>query len=665
MGREEPTVGAARDTPRQGRVALDLSDTEVALCEQTATGLWRRLGSVDVSSESFEREIGELRDSALGSDGKTEPVVLWLPPDQILVHRAHLSAETPEGRRAEAMALFDRESIYKAGSLSVAASEPNDAGESVLLAALTQSCEEAAAHAKRWGFVPGPVSTRFHAERFGADGPVFSDQRPPSAWPLATAAKIGASFVLSTAVALAGWWLYANVFARAPEPARHPEPVALVAPSVGEPAGIDALSPDRLTFAVPMSLASPADVPPLARAVARAEPPRMQAGRDAPARPTYRLGRDTVSIGRGLAGNVPVLAGGLGDRSPDAAGLDPAERPFIDLERTADPVIDDLTVEVASLSLDTTLLSASEPVHVSTVIEEVDDSRLRQMAKAPLVAPAPPENLARPVRRAVLAPGSRRAPLRGVPAPRARPVESERGHETAVEAGDVVPPPPEPDQLDVPAEPTPARTDSDDALLANAADRLPVTTPPVPAPRLQGGDAASFGAPVPALVTTPPVEKPEPPAQAGAPEGETAAEPAADQPEPAAPEPAPAPMKSETPNAPQKTIAAAPATVDVQPSRRGSVPSVRKLPNSNAGARRVAAPSSVETDPVLDGAPALIGVVQVQSERQAIIRLPGGRFKRVRRGDELDGWRVGEIGRDSLRLELDGDSIILPLMPRR
>lgn len=60
----------------------------------------------------------------------------------------------------------------------------------------------------------------------------------------------------------------------------------------------------------------------------------------------------------------------------------------------------------------------------------------------------------------------------------------------------------------------------------------------------------------------------------------------------------------------------------------------------------------------------LIGIINVSSGREALLRLPNGRFRRVGKGDVLDGWNVSLIGRDALRLTRAGKNHTLLLVTR-
>lgn len=60
----------------------------------------------------------------------------------------------------------------------------------------------------------------------------------------------------------------------------------------------------------------------------------------------------------------------------------------------------------------------------------------------------------------------------------------------------------------------------------------------------------------------------------------------------------------------------------------------------------------------------LIGVIDVNSGREALLRMPSGDFLKVMRGDEVAGWRVNAIGQDAMRLTRGGESRTLLLVTR-
>ncbi|MEM7189539.1 MAG: hypothetical protein AAF439_07995, partial [Pseudomonadota bacterium] len=60
----------------------------------------------------------------------------------------------------------------------------------------------------------------------------------------------------------------------------------------------------------------------------------------------------------------------------------------------------------------------------------------------------------------------------------------------------------------------------------------------------------------------------------------------------------------------------------------------------------------------------LIGVIDANSGRKALLRMPSGDFRKVSRGDVIEGWRVSAIGRDAMRLTRQGQNRTLLLVTR-
>ena len=57
----------------------------------------------------------------------------------------------------------------------------------------------------------------------------------------------------------------------------------------------------------------------------------------------------------------------------------------------------------------------------------------------------------------------------------------------------------------------------------------------------------------------------------------------------------------------------------------------------------------------------LIGVYGTPSDRRALVRLPSGRYKKVRVGDTIDGGRVSAIGDSELRYQKGGRNLVLKI----
>ncbi|MEM8820044.1 MAG: hypothetical protein AAGE90_11025 [Pseudomonadota bacterium] len=122
---------------------------------------------------------------------------------------------------------------------------------------------------------------------------------------------------------------------------------------------------------------------------------------------------------------------------------------------------------------------------------------------------------------------------------------------------------------------------------------------------------------------------------------------------------------------------------DVPPVQRGNV--VRLGAGSESAGPRVARVKPPEARQPLDGLPlrlpsrvgrsggdgrlalddmALIGVLDLDTGRKALLRLPNGRYRRLGIGDEVEGWRVMAITGESMRIGREGAERVLALVAR-
>ena len=61
---------------------------------------------------------------------------------------------------------------------------------------------------------------------------------------------------------------------------------------------------------------------------------------------------------------------------------------------------------------------------------------------------------------------------------------------------------------------------------------------------------------------------------------------------------------------------------------------------------------------------ALIGILNLDGNRRALLRMPDGRYRSVVVGDVLEGWKVSAIGVDAMRISKGGQDRTLPLVSR-
>lgn len=98
--------------------------------------------------------------------------------------------------------------------------------------------------------------------------------------------------------------------------------------------------------------------------------------------------------------------------------------------------------------------------------------------------------------------------------------------------------------------------------------------------------------------------------------------------------------------APQTQVASAAPRKSAQPS----------IP-SKASVTKAATESNVLSARKMN----LIGVYGSDSSRRALLRLPNGRFKKVKVGDSVDGSKVTAISADAIRLVKGGRNIVLEI----
>lgn len=205
-----------------------------------------------------------------------------------------------------------------------------------------------------------------------------------------------------------------------------------------------------------------------------------------------------------------------------------------------------------------------------------------------------------------------------------------------------------------PAEPATAEVDAT-ATIEVAEASLPVPIP-VPRPARADPDGAGVGAGVGAGAEQPLALLLPPPRPAASNQPETepdatmAAATAAD--DIAAPPPAEPVLEPEDPDAPTRfasLTAPLPKTRPALPTLSRSVPSVTALPAITGATQRSIQAAATKQGLPLDRT-ALIGILDLDAGRKALLRLPNGRYRTVVVGDVLDGWRVSMIGVDAMRI---------------
>jgi hypothetical protein len=93
------------------------------------------------------------------------------------------------------------------------------------------------------------------------------------------------------------------------------------------------------------------------------------------------------------------------------------------------------------------------------------------------------------------------------------------------------------------------------------------------------------------------------------------------------------------------------------------LPTAAILPNITGSTKK-----SIRTAATEQGLPleetALIGILNLDAGRKALLRLPNGRYRSVVLGDVIDGWKVSIIGTDAMRVTRSGKDRTLLLVNR-
>jgi hypothetical protein len=229
--------------------------------------------------------------------------------------------------------------------------------------------------------------------------------------------------------------------------------------------------------------------------------------------------------------------------------------------------------------------------------------------------------------------------------------------------------------------PEPVSTAEDAEKLAEVAPELAVAQLPVPipVPRPKGPEPDAGNAdPVADPVKEHPLARILPPprpavlnGQKTQPEAPTpAAAPTTPDPDNTGPDnigiSAPAKLEEPDPDAPTD-FASLHAPMPKPRPKRPTVP--RELPSISAlPAITGIGPRSIRSAATEQGLPmdraTLIGIINLETGRKALLRLPNGRYRSVVVGDVLDGWRVSLIGFDAMRITRSGEDRTLLLINR-
>ena len=113
------------------------------------------------------------------------------------------------------------------------------------------------------------------------------------------------------------------------------------------------------------------------------------------------------------------------------------------------------------------------------------------------------------------------------------------------------------------------------------------------------------------------------------------------------------------------TVAASAPTAPAQPTQQTSASPApaAAAPAPAIPTRASVARTATESDAITLSRLNLIGVYGSPSDRRALLRLPSGRYVKVKVGDRIDGGQVAQIGQGELQYVKDGRTVTLA-MPR-
>ena len=641
------------DSGQGSRLALDLNNEIVTLFTRTKANGWQSVGQAELGAGDFDDQIDALRVEALVRAKENEPVLLWLPTEQIVMRDFELAPGSADAARSEALQRIAKETDFSPEELIVALAPDTDGSQTRVLAALQQTVSEAKAYARRWGFANTLVSTRLGGERFGPNGAIFAP--PPTIARQAGQAvrrlAVAAAILIAAAGAIYGSYHALQPLLQEPTDIRSSGP-ALISFSVVVDPMDQALSPLRLvrtgsadSLAIRrIHIPNDDDVRALGGAIYgghpdRQLPPALTAPSDGA---RMQVGSAPGLPDRSRPGRLAVVEQPY--PSPDAklilTALDRIRLqglPRSHNEVTTGPVFrkpETTTAPELHASIAPTEVTAARPqgtlverpvasarpaiTEDDPVPETADKPATNQDAIDPAPQGKPEEPAATGDQPSDDALPTENAPTEMASAPAPRPALPEIAETAAAQAAGAIE--------------TTVNADADDGAVETT--EIEPAEPPA--------ETVVAIAPVPAAPTT--QARAAADAVVPAPEDQAAAE----EPEPSvfAALAAPAPFKR------PKIFERAPTRPNV---RQKSIPAVAIPRTVKAAAKEV----GLELDKT-----SLIGVIDARSGRQALVRMPSGSFRKVSRGDVIDGWRVSSIGREALRLTRRGQDRTLLLVSR-
>lgn len=623
-------MGKSANIPRTAigcRLALNLDSSAVTLFVRSDQYVWQPLGEAILGADDFSDQVDALRVEALVRGGEQGAVLLWLPPEQVITRSLQLAPGSEDAARAEATQQIAKDTEFEPAELTVAMAEAEDPKETLVMGALLQTVHEAKDYGRRWGFPKTLVSTRVEHDRFGPNGPVFT---PPATIARQAGHAVRRLAVAATVLFALGGAIYGGYSALQPllqEPTeiRSSGPALASFAVVLDPISPEAAPIDQVRVGGAGSLAiqrllvpeaerlniygTPRHVGPFrpetpAALVVPGEGAPMQVG-GAPVHPAYER--------PGRLSSVLALAA-----PPDATSV----RLAIQRISSAGPPREDVTSDNDGPSIN----------HAGQADPQQED-RLAALAPVEENAPAAPDTSLDKDLPTVS------EPAEASPANQSdnKPTAEDPAEETAEPESS----PQAPTQMEEQPRPKPEDFESIVAAVI-AADRKEEPEARDDSPvevvnkQNQSEDSATQTA---SLV---------PDASAEPDQTETKAEPEADLNAATVFAALQAPAPSKRPRVFER-LAKQPV------STRPAIPAVT-VPRTVRSAARKVGLSLDETS--------LIGVIDARSGRRALVRMPTGDYRKVAKGDDLDGWRVSSISREAMRLTRRGQNRTLLLVSR-
>ena len=608
MSSWSPKLGASNAGGSRGSLALDMTEDAVVLCRCQRDGSVEEIARAVLEAPDFSAQIQALQNEASRQDPARRPVTLWLPEAQILLRKMSLGSKQRSPALAEAALRLQSETEHRADELSIDVSISKDDSPSVVIAALVQTVREAKEYAAKWGFVPGPVSTRCHLEAFGDRPPVFALPGKTAESTKGRFLRLAAASVVLAGAGVGGWVYYDSVSQRAPSLVIHEVAGsnaqtfqnADMSPGAGrlaltavrrEDADLGeahpAVSLDRNERIGRHSASPPAKIHEMSEMLAVPAAPAQLAIGAEPVLPSHDVpgslfapasasGGVGITEAREAIDQIRVQSLGLSEPTASADGRQlgqtahaiTADGRFQNVNATEPGAVLDDDWIVATIGTSATIAAANGSSGEPQSVQELQPAQSAGEAEPDEVAAADPN-------------------LPHVPKPKPSPLT-----EPVQEAEPAVA---EDTESDVAAAPDPNSDDQDAA--PETSEEIEETS----------GDSDETLA---ALTSPTPVERPE---HLSAPESQVAS---------------------------KKTKA--------KPAEAGPSP---------ASVSAAAAESGLQLDET-----SLIGVIDASTGRTALVRLPDGDFRKIARGDVLDGWVVSSIGRDRMKLTRQGRNRTLDLV---